>query len=374
VKRPANAVAAIVAAALCGALVTVAVRGTPAPAAPNPPPLGTARVVVTDLSSSVLTQGTLGYAPTLPVVNSVAGTYTSLLSAGMVVAPGQVLYRVDNGPVVLMAGSTPAWRPFALGMADGPDVQQLESNLIALGDARGLLDEPSDHFGPAAAAAVSRWQAALRIPATGSIQLGAVIFAPSALRVDAVNVSPGQPAAPADQPYQVSTTVRTVSVPLTPDDPPVGTDQAVAILLPSGLSVPGHVAAVGPPAPSTQSGSSGTGSSGSGSSGSGSAGSGSSGSSAASTVLTVVPSDPSATGTDDGESVQVYLTTQSVHHVLAVPISALLALSGGGYGVEVIGSSGHHTLVGVQTGVFAGGDVQVAGRRLSPGTRVVIAQ
>ena len=59
-------VSIVVAAALCGAVVTIAVRGTPAPAAPNPPPLGTAEVVVTDLSSSVLTGGTLGYAPSRP--------------------------------------------------------------------------------------------------------------------------------------------------------------------------------------------------------------------------------------------------------------------------------------------------------------------
>jgi hypothetical protein len=364
--------AIVVAAALCGAVVTIAVRGTPAPAAPNPPPLGTAPVVVTDLSSSVLTAGTLGYAPSPPVVNRVAGTYTSLLSAGSVVAPGQVLYRVDNQPVVLMAGAVPAWRPFALGMADGPDVQELESNLITLGDAHGLLDEPNVHFGAAAAAAVSRWQTALGLVATGSIDLGALIFAPSAVRVDALSVSPGQPAAPGDQPYQVTTTVRTVSVPLTPDDPSVSVGQEVSVILPSNVSVPGRVSAVGPPAPNTQTRSSSSGSDSSGS-GSGSS-SGSSGSSAASTVLTVVPDEPSATGTDDGESVQVSLTTQSVHHVLAVPISALLALAGGGYGLEVVGRSGHHTLIGVRTGVFAGGDVEVSGRGLVPGTRVVTAQ
>jgi hypothetical protein len=70
----------------------------------------------------------------------------------------------------------------------------------------------------------------------------------------------------------------------------------------------------------------------------------------------------------------VSLTIQSVHHVLAVPISALLALAGGGYGVEVVGPTGRHWLVGVHTGVFAGGSVQVSGRGLGPGTRVVVAQ
>ncbi|HEX3334254.1 MAG TPA: peptidoglycan-binding protein, partial [Acidimicrobiales bacterium] len=79
-------------------------------------------------------------------------------------------------------------------------------------------------------------------------------------------------------------------------------------------------------------------------------------------------------GTADGESVQVSLTIQSVRHVLAVPVAALLALAGGGYGVEVVEPSGHRTLVGVHTGVFAGGNVQVSADGLGAGTRVVVAQ
>jgi uncharacterized membrane protein YgcG len=370
-------VAVAVTAAVCGGVVTIAVRGTPAPATPNPPRVGTAQVVVTDLSSSVLTAGTLGYAPSPPVVNHIAGTYTSLLSTGMVVAPGQVLFRVDNQPVMLLAGTVPAWRPFAVGMADGPDVQELESNLIALGDARGLLNVASAHFDADAAVAVGRWQTGLGLPATGSINLGDVVFVPAAVRVDAVTVSLGQPASSGDLPYQVTTTTRSVSVPLTSDDPPVNVGQSVSIVLPSGIRVSGRVTAVGPPAPGTPSGSgsSGSGSSGSGSSSSGSSGSGSgSGSSSVTTVLTVVPDDPSTTGTDDGESVQVGLTIESVHHVLAVPIAALVALAGGGYGLEVVAPSGRRTLVGVRTGVFASGDVEVSGRGLAPGTRVVVAQ
>jgi multidrug efflux pump subunit AcrA (membrane-fusion protein) len=73
-------------------------------------------------------------------------------------------------------------------------------------------------------------------------------------------------------------------------------------------------------------------------------------------------------------AIQVSLTVQSVHHVLAVPIAALLALAGGGYGLEVEEPSGQHHLVGVQTGVFAGGDVQVTAGGLTPGMRVVVAQ
>src|SRR5262249_32304124 len=60
--------------------------------------------------------------------------------------------------------------------------------------------------------------------------------------------------------------------------------------------------------------------------------------------------------------------------VLAVPVSALLALDGGGYGLEVVEPSGAHRLVGGHTGVFAGSQVQVAGPQIAAGTTVVVAQ
>jgi hypothetical protein len=348
--------AALAAAALCGAVVAVAVRGTPAPATPNPPPMSTTIVERTDLSSTVLVQGTLGYTPSAPVVNELSGTYTSVLTPGSVVQPGQVLDRVNNTPVVLLAGPVPAWRPFAPGMPDGPDVTELEANLIALGDARGLLAVAGAQYDAAAMAAVDRLQVALGEAPTGSIGFGEVAFAPAAVRIAAASVSPGQPASPGDTPYQVTTTTRAVAVPLTPDDPPVAIGQTVSIVLPAGSTTSGVVTAAGPPPPS----------------GSGS-GSGSSSSSAAATVLTVTPADPAATGGAQGEAVQVSLTVQSVHHVLAVPVAALLALVEGGYGVEVVEPSGHHVLVAVHTGVFAGGNVQVTGDRITAGTRVVVA-
>jgi hypothetical protein len=318
-------------------------------------------VVRTDLASFILTQGTLGYTTSPPVVNGLSGTYTSVLTPGTVVQPGQTLYRVDNEPVVLMNGAVPAWRPFAAGMTDGPDVEELEANLILFGDAHGLFTQPAAHYGPAAVAAVERWQTALGVPATGSVDLGSIAFEPTVVRIDATTIALGQPATPGGLPYQVTTTTRTVSVPLTPNDPTVVVGQQVSIQLPSGVTTPGQVTALGPPPPSASSGSASTSSS-------------SSSGSNASTVLTVTPAHPEATGATNGEAVQVALTVQRVRHVLAVPIAALVALAGGGYGLEVVEPSGQHRLVGVNAGVFAGGDVQVSGSGLTPGTRVVVAQ
>ena len=56
-----------------------------------------------------------------------------------------------------------------------------------------------------------------------------------------------------------------------------------------------------------------------------------------------------------------------------MPVDALLALAGGGYAVEVAAGRVHH-LVAVTPGLFddADGLVQVSGRGLAAGQRVVV--
>jgi peptidoglycan hydrolase-like protein with peptidoglycan-binding domain len=350
--------ASLAAAVIVGIVLTVAVLGgSPAPAAPAAIALSTATVIRTNLATTVLTGGTLGYAHARPVLNRLTGTYTSLPAAGRTVRAGHVLYRVDDEPIVLMTGRTPAWRPFVLGMTTGPDVTELQANLIVLGFASGLFSAPTGQFDLLTDDAVQRWQAAIGYPVTGQITLGDVVFAPTSIRVGALNVAPGQSASPGQAPYLVTTARRTVTVPVNPDLPAVAVGEHVSIVLPSNARTPGKVTAVGPAPVSPGSGS-----------GSGAASAG------ASTVLAVTPDRPRVTGTGGGVPVQVFLTIQSVRHVLAVPVSALLALAGGGYGLEVVTPSGAHQLVGVTTGIFAGGLVQVSGARIVAGTKVVVAQ
>ena len=90
-RRQAGIAAALVAAATTGVVATVAVRGGQAPASiPAAPPVTTATVVRTNLATTVLTAGTLGYAATNPVVNQLAGTYTALPAPGQAIRPGQL--------------------------------------------------------------------------------------------------------------------------------------------------------------------------------------------------------------------------------------------------------------------------------------------
>src|SRR6185312_1916075 len=101
--------------------------------------------------------------------------------------------------------------------------------------------------------------------------------------------------------------------------------------------------------------------------------SGSSGSAAPTIAVDITPSHPAATGKWDQAPVQVGITTASVPDALVVPVTALLARSGGGYAVEVVGAGPTH-LVAVALGVFddAQGLVQVTASGLAAGQSVVV--
>jgi hypothetical protein len=68
-RRPAAIAAGLLAAATAGVVATVAVRGGQAPSSMSAaPPVTTATVLRTNLATTVLTAGTLGYAATNPVL------------------------------------------------------------------------------------------------------------------------------------------------------------------------------------------------------------------------------------------------------------------------------------------------------------------
>ena len=90
------------------------------------------------------------------VINQASGTYTELPVPGQVISQGQVLYRVNDSPVVLLYGSTPAYRTLSAG-ATGADVAELNADLVALGYATSAqLSPTSASFGSATTTA--RWR------------------------------------------------------------------------------------------------------------------------------------------------------------------------------------------------------------------------
>src|SRR5690606_24942878 len=100
------------------------------PAAALPP--ATVTIGKETLRDTVEADGELGYGPATSAVNRLGGTVTWLPGSGDVVARGEPLYKIDNDPVVLMYGGTPAYRNLTVG-AEGRDVASLERNLSKLG-------------------------------------------------------------------------------------------------------------------------------------------------------------------------------------------------------------------------------------------------
>lgn len=343
--------------------------------------VGTAQVERRTLSAMVSQAGTLTYraqsdGSPYSVINQARGTYTKLSAAGQVISQGHVLYQVNDRPVVLLYGSTPAYRTLSAG-ASGPDVDELNADLVALGYAtRAQLSPKYASFGLATTAAVMKLQAALGVTQDGTLTLGQVVFQPSAVRVTSVSAQLGGSTEAGETVMQGTSTIRQVQVALSASEQTsMAVGDKVSITLPNNRTTPGVVSSVG--AVATCPSSSGSGESGSSSAapGTDTCSSGSSGNSTPTITVDVTPSHPAATGTWDQAPVQVGITTASVPNALVVPVTALLAQSGGGYAVEVVAAGARNHLVPVSLGLFddADGLVAVTGSALAAGQDVVVA-
>ena len=177
-RRPAAAgAAAIGVVALATTIVIVGSTGS-SKGASQSKPAGAATVQRRDLVSTDTESGTLGYANPQTVYNRVGGTITWLPAVGQQVKSGGTLYRVDNAPVILFDGTTPAYRTLASGVTNGPDVQELNANLVALGFDPSHEISVNDTWQTGTTDAVNRWQAALGQTQTGTVTLGQVVFLP----------------------------------------------------------------------------------------------------------------------------------------------------------------------------------------------------
>lgn len=374
------------------------------------------------------------------LTNRLSGTITSVASQGTVLEEGDIAYHVDGRPVVVMYGSTPAYRPLFdaptnlegddvlqleafldgagyndagmsvdgeftgatetvvenwqadIGADDdgvvdlgeivfvpgptsivavtvevgdavsvgvpvmtlagetpmtGQDVRQLEENLAALGfDADGTLTV-DDLYDGATVSAVSAWQASLGVEVTGLVARGDVVFVDEAIRVSDQLSAPGSTVGPGSPVLAVSSARKVVTLLLPAEDQGVVAEgDAVIVELPDGSDVDATVTEVASVATLNQQG-------------------------AAVFEVTIELLDDAAAAGLDEAPVDVEIVTDSVEDVIAVPVTALLALAEGGYAVEVE-TSGGTTLVGVDPGFFADGLVEIESGDIAPGDRVVV--
>jgi peptidoglycan hydrolase-like protein with peptidoglycan-binding domain len=312
---------------------------------------GTAAVTRGSVAERSRFTGSLGFDGRYPVAHlGPPGVLTAVAGSGSTLGRGGELYRVADQPVHLLIGAVPAYRDLRLGSAAGPDVRQLETNLIALG-----MDPHHDiavdgRFTAATAAAVRRWQASWGWPAgrrTGVLPLGSVVFEREALRIDQVPATPGSTVGPGT-PVLIATSTRQVVTSQIPvaqqtavrpgDQVQVSVDGLPGTSGGKVLSVARTATAPSQPGgPAEDPGR------------------------AATVTVTIQVTLPAAARSLDQAPTGVYITTASKADVLLVPVLALLPRAGGGYQVRLAAAGGR--AVPVTPGLFdeVTGTVEVSG-------------
>jgi hypothetical protein len=303
------------------------------------------------LSSQTQVNATLGFTGSYSVVNHATGTFTWLPAQGQAISQGQVLYRVDGNPVILLYGRTPVYRSLAVGDS-GADVRQLNDDLVALGYANtaDIAELGRDYFSWETRYGLELLQKHLGVTETGTLTLSMAAFLSAEVRVTSISGTLGAAAPPGQAVMQATSTALAVTVPLNADlQTDVKDGDTVTVTLPDGSTTPGVVSSVGSVATVNSSGT-------------------------ATISVQVTLSHPAAVRGLDQAPVQATITTASVASTLSVPVDALLAQAGGGYAVEIAGAGGTHHLVRVSVGLFddAAGQVQVTGPGLSAGQHVVV--
>jgi peptidoglycan hydrolase-like protein with peptidoglycan-binding domain len=309
----------------------------------------TAEVARRDLAQTEAFDGTLAFADSRTVVTQSMGTVTALAPEGSTRRRGQILYRVDQQPVVLLIGRAPAWRRLEEGI-EGRDVLQLERNLKKLGYDPGTVDR---EFDSDTEEAVEDWQADLGVDETGAVEPGEILFSREPVLVGAHSASVGESVQPGTPILEISSSTQVVTVELElADRTLVARRDQVTVELPDESEIAGRIAGIGSVAQATTDEETGE--------------------ETGSTVEVTIRLSERARGLTQAP-VDVVVVTDSQEGVLAVPVTALVALLGGGYAVEVPNAQTTR-LVQVEPGMYADGYVEIAEGDLSEGDTVVVPQ
>ena len=318
------------------------------------PTLATASVTRTTLVETKTVKGTLGYADPVTLASRLPGTLTWLPAVGKVLRRGDPAFRVDNQPIVVLIGVLPAYRSMAVKTV-GPDVAQLERNLAALGYPGFTVD---DTFSAATEIAVKAWQKKLGVAETGRVDPAQILVVPGKIRVAARKARPGDTAGPGTVLLVVTGTKRIVSLQVdAADQRLVGRGTRVTLRLPKGATATGKVQAAATTIADDNAGAG--------------DGQGDGDDASGKLAVTVTVADQRAVVAYDQGPVDVILSVGKRPKVLTVPVVALLALAGGGYGVEVVTGT-TSTVVPVKAGMFAAGRVEISGSGITEGTLVAV--
>jgi hypothetical protein len=332
--------------------------------------LQTAAVTRADVSSSQPQQGNIGFGRTWTVKAAGGGVVTWLPTVGAKLTRGNQIYRVDDKPVTLFYGSLPLFRSIDHAGMVGRDIRVVADNLQALGYAIGRQPGPGSrvtvpaptggasappvvvHSGDSVLTtdliqAIKRWQRDRQLPENGHLTRTDVVIEPGPIRVASVSAQTGD--AGGDL-MTVSGLDKVISVPV--DASAAGAirlGEQVTVVLPAGDRKPAKVTAIGAQiakAGTTQDDGP---------------------DSTPKLIVTLTALHTADLDKIDSADVEVDFAAETHRGVLTVPVGALLALSEGGYGVQVSGGP----VVTVKTGLISKGVAEVSGDGLTEGTRVV---
>jgi len=272
--------------------------------------------------------------------------------------------RIDLGEVVFVTGpftidewtvgvgsqvgGGPAADTYAVTEGtEGEDVLALEAALGRLGfDADGGLTVDGV-FDEQTTAAVKAWQASIGADDDGVVGPGEVVFLPQSVRVSDRIAEPGTAVSPGTPVLATSSDESVVTVALPAADQAVLAEgDRVVIVLPDDTEVGGTVSFKAETASISQQGQ-------------------------ATFEVVIVLDDLAAAEGLDQAPVDVEVVTDRADGVMAVPVTALVALAEGGYAVELEQADGTTRLVAVDPGMYADGLVEVTSDALQAGDRVV---
>lgn len=272
------------------------------------------------------------------------------VAVGAAVSQGSTLLTIDGVAVQAVTDGLNVNAPIIDAMADA-DIELLENLLVFFGfDPNGsiVVDDEADL---ATVAAVIVWQESAGLQATGSLDAGHYVVAPSGTEVAAVHVTPGAALNGGALAVTVERSTLSVSLEVVVDESDtfeVGTavevefaDESVIAGTVTRIADVANVAASADELP---------------------------------TIDVDITLD--ATETDAGTDVvfgpvTVRLETDRIDDAVLIPTRALVSLQEGGYAVQVRRADGD-VLVGVELGVFDDGLVQVLDGSVEPGDDVVV--
>jgi len=307
-----------------------------------------------DADGSLVADGTYTPETTLAVLEfqAAAGQETDgVINFGEIVflpGPSQVIENLTapgdptgSGVVMLTTGDS----------TSGIDILQLEQALVALGyDADGEL-EVDGAYTLETNRAVLEFQAAAGLETDGIINLGEVIFLPGAVRITNQLTAKGSSIDQGTPILGISLSEKVVYMALPADDQgALLVGDSVTIEIPDNTEVPAMVVFVSQTAipaenewdPATF-------------------------------EVRIELDDPSVAAGLDEAPVDVIVVSDSVEGVMAIPVSALVALLEGGYAVELDTGNGQVQLIAVEAGFFSTDNmIEITAGALEPGDQVVV--